>query len=53
LRRKQCGNKIKYADQTAAVAAIIGLEKKKSAFLLRSYKCKFCKKWHIGNHRSL
>ena len=48
LRKRQCGDKVKYSDQTEAVAAIISFRRRNSIYL-KSYKCSFCGTWHIGH----
>ena len=45
LRRRQCERKVGHSTLEHAVIAIKNTERFK---LLRAYKCKFCKKWHIG-----
>jgi hypothetical protein len=49
LRRKSCDGKIKYATQKDAN---IGLSKyyMKLKSPMRAYKCKFCKKFHLGHY---
>lgn len=50
LRRKDCKGKVRFADQTAAVAAMISLKCKGDDSNIRSYRCrKGCKGWHIGH----
>jgi predicted metal-binding protein len=51
LRKKKrtCGHKIKHATFNDAIVAIKKLEKKQFFVHKRvAYKCKHCKKWHVG-----
>lgn len=50
-RRKACAGKIPFPDQTAAVAALISLQRKHGEHSVRSYHCSFCHHWHIGHYR--
>lgn len=49
-RRKQCGDKLGWTDQTKAVAHCIALERKDGA-RMTAYKCHFCHRWHVGHRR--
>jgi hypothetical protein len=51
-RRKQCGNKVRYPDETEAVSHAIGIGRKLNT-VFRAYRCKFCRGWHIGNNKPL
>lgn len=50
VKRKQCGNKIRFNSQTEAVGIGISLMKKKKIHVV-SYKCSFCNGWHLGHNR--
>lgn len=50
LRRRQCGHKTRYANETAAQSAAHGLHNKDGANMA-AYRCSWCGKWHVG-HRS-
>jgi len=51
-KRRSCSGKIRYGDQTGAVRTIISMKKagKAAGGELHPYKCKFCRKWHIGHN---
>lgn len=46
--RRQCEGKIPHETQVAAVAHKVSL-KKQGAARMHAYKCKRCKKWHVGH----
>jgi hypothetical protein len=46
LRKSICGNKVKYENQTEAVSSLITVKRNNN---IRSYKCRFCNKWHIDH----
>lgn len=48
MRRKGCAGKVKHATQAAAVAHAISLLRKDGESL-GTYRCRFCKKWHVGH----
>jgi hypothetical protein len=48
-QRKSCGDKVKYNDQTSAVAALISIKSRTKDYSIGTYKCKFCGSWHIGH----
>ena len=51
--KKGCKNKIKYPNQTSAVASLISARKK--GFLGKqhqTYLCDVCNKWHIGRRKN-
>ena len=48
-RRVVCGDKRAYPDQTQAVRALVGLERQ--GVILASYRCRFCRQWHLGHCR--
>lgn len=55
LKRRSCDGKKRYPDKTAAVGVVLSYyERKLQVFGLRTYKCQFCRKWHIGHrdHRN-
>lgn len=47
-RRKGCKGKRAFVDQTDAVSDLIGL-KRKGETNIHTYKCRFCKCWHVGH----
>lgn len=50
IRRKSCDGKIKFEDESAAVAAAIAYRRNLGHWM-NTYKCRFCGKWHIGHPR--
>lgn len=44
-RRRSCESKVRHETQTGAVTA---MRKMGSPRGLHSYKCPFCKGWHVG-----
>jgi len=48
VRRKSCTGKIKYESKEDAVIKTI-IIKRKTGEKLNAYKCKFCKRYHIGH----
>lgn len=46
LRRRQCTNKMRHADEEAAKVHARAL--KRSGYLCTWYKCDFCSGWHVG-----
>ena len=46
IKRRSCKKKIPFKTQTLAVAALINLRKEN--YNGHTYKCRFCKNWHIG-----
>jgi len=52
LRRKACDGKVRHKTQQDAIYQIISLRKdNQNVKLLKPYRCKFCKKFHIGHKR--
>jgi predicted RNA-binding Zn-ribbon protein involved in translation (DUF1610 family) len=49
IRRRACGTKRAYPDQTAAVRAIIVFNR--SGDQLVSYRCPHCGSWHLARRR--
>jgi hypothetical protein len=50
LRKKSCGNKIKYESEEQAIRAIIGIYRNREfSGKVVPYICQFCRKWHIGH----
>ncbi len=50
LRRNRCGDKIKYKNQEDCLLALRIVRRKfKDYSNLSTYKCNFCKQWHIGH----
>jgi len=48
-KKKSCGSKMSYKSKKDAMAAIHFTLKKHFIFhRMRPYKCRYCKKWHIG-----
>lgn len=47
IRRKACGSKKPYPDQTTAVAHLIASGWAKDG--VHTYKCPFCRQWHLGH----
>ena len=52
VRKKACVGKKPYTSQTEAVNAMRGMLATKAATpgTISSYKCQFCKKWHVGHN---
>lgn len=51
IRRNACGGKIQYqtvAEATAAKHRII----ERHGDPMQSYRCKFCRQWHLGHRAS-
>lgn len=48
IRRRECGHKKRYENQTLAVKQLINL-KRKDNDRMRSYRCRFCGGWHVGH----
>ena len=53
IRRKQCEGKQRHKTQTSAVRHKISLERDEGLFTdkRRTYKCQFCKGWHVGHFK--
>lgn len=50
IRRKSCGSKKKYSSSEEGRQAIHDLIRTTGpTSLMQTYKCKFCKKYHIGH----
>ena len=47
IRRKQCGEKVKYQTETEAARVIRGPLK---GMGMGWYRCHFCQFWHIGHN---
>lgn len=48
-KQKSCGSKMSYPTKQKAMGAIYYTLKKHFIFhRMRPYKCRYCKKWHIG-----
>lgn len=50
-KRRQCLRKIKYSNQTQAVAALISMKRDKIWNNHHTYKCNFGNHWHIGRSK--
>ena len=50
-RRKSCEGKIQYPDESAAAEIAKRLTRRDST-RMSWYRCKFCKKWHIGHRQN-
>lgn len=48
LRRKSCDGKKKFATQTEAMKIVWKM--KSDGEIVHTYKCQFCKGWHIGHY---
>ena len=48
LKRKECGDKVRYETQTLAVAS-----NKRQGMETHTYKCRFGNHWHIGHQRMM
>lgn len=48
FRRRSCEGKTAYADKTAAVAALIAMQRVGLWKGQRSYRCAFSGHWHLG-----
>jgi hypothetical protein len=54
IRKNSCTGKVVYETKEAAITANICYYKKKlHDYCLHEYKCKFCKKWHLGHNYNL
>ena len=55
LRKKSCGGKVGYESAHAGYLAMIALYRKDAKHLgfekMNVYKCRFCKKYHIGHRK--
>lgn len=50
IRRKKCGNKVRYADRDSAAKTQINLLLKKGRTeAIATYHCRFCAGWHVGH----
>lgn len=51
IKRKECFGKIAHPDREAAVEAAISLDRAHATYKnMHAYKCRFCKKWHVGHN---
>jgi len=48
-RRKECGSKVRHADQTAAIHAACAMRRNLGSRCLNTYRCKWCGGWHVGH----
>jgi hypothetical protein len=48
LRRRSCGEKASYASEDEAREAVRQLGRKGGTWL-RQYRCRFCRRWHLGH----
>lgn len=49
IRRRKCGRKQKHDTLETALQAAVRLHRAKGGEWLQAYRCRFCKKWHIGH----
>lgn len=50
IRRKSCGDKVRYTKETAIPAARVLSAKKREAY--HPYKCDFGNHWHVAHTRT-
>ena len=50
LKRRHCSRKTRFSNQTEAVKSLIKYKKNTVDYMgMRTYKCRFCKGWHLGH----